>query len=106
MAATGKVSGRRKIMPSQDQQESIVRGPAASVKLARHGIASSEDFRNLMVGMMTDVIQGNISPDVVNAACNAGRGLLRMVEIEYRATSPGAKKGSIPISRRIGQVSA
>lgn len=76
-----------------------------SVTLARKGVSSSEDFRNLMCALMTDVIQGDVSPDVVNAACNAGRGLLRMVEMEYRA-SQGAANRSFPLSRRVAEVSA
>src|SRR5262249_41019365 len=77
----------------------------ASLDLARRGVSSSEGFRNLMCSMMTDVIQGKISPDVVNAACNAGRGLLRMIEMEYRATaSRGNGKRSLPVSRRIGHI--
>jgi hypothetical protein len=76
-----------------------------SVILARKGVTSSEDFRNLMCALMTDVIQGDVSPDVVNAACNAGRGLLRMVEMEYRA-SQGAANRSFPLSRRVAEVSA
>lgn len=80
---------------------------AASVQLARRGVSSSEDFRNLMVGMMTDVIQGKITPNVVNAACNAGRGLLKMVEMEYRASMPRGGGGkTLPISRRIGTVAS
>lgn len=77
---------------------------AQSVQLAKRGVSSSEDFRNLMVGMMTDVIQGNINPDVVNAACNAGRGLLRMIEMEYKATTTTRGKPSIPITRRVAQI--
>lgn len=70
-------------------------------------IKSSEDFRNLMCALMTDVIQGSVTPEVVNAACNAGRGLLRMVEMEYRASTPTAgAKPSLPLSRRIGTVAS
>ena len=60
-----------------------------------------------MVGLMTDVIQEKISPEVVNAACSASRSLLRMVEMEYRASIPGAPKNkTLPLSRRIGTISA
>lgn len=76
-----------------------------SVLLARSGVSSSEDFRNLMCALMTDVIQGDVSPDVVNAACNAGRGLLKMVEMEYKA-SQGAANRSFPLSRRIPETTA
>jgi hypothetical protein len=74
--------------------------PSTSVSLAQRGVQSSEDFRNIMCALMTDVIQGDVSPDVVNAACNAGRGLLRMVDMEYRA-SQGAANRSFPLSHRV-----
>lgn len=82
-----------------------VRANAASLQLAKDGISSSEDFRNLMCAMMADVIQGHVAPEIVNAACNAGRGLLKMVELEYRAGQPTAgAKPSLPLSRRIGSI--
>lgn len=60
-----------------------------------------------MCALMTDVIQGHVTPEVVNAACNAGRGLLKMVELEYRAATPQAgAKPSLPLSRRIGTVAS
>lgn len=78
-----------------------------SVGIAARGIETSADFRDLMVGLMTDVIQEKISPDVVNAACSASRSLLRMVELEYRASVPGATKNkTLPLSRRIGTVAS
>lgn len=52
-----------------------------------------------MSALMTDVIQGSISPDVTNAACNAGGKLLKMVELEYKfATTPTKRERSIPIA--------
>jgi hypothetical protein len=80
---------------------------AQSVVIASRGVQNSDDFRNLMCALMSDVIQGNISTDVVNAACNASRSLLKMVELEYRASTPSAgAKPTLPLSRRIGTVAS
>ena len=40
---------------------------------------------------MADVIEGNVSPGVANAACNAGGKLIKVVDmqIKYGTTSPG-----------------
>lgn len=93
--------------PRANGKGEAAKANTASVTLAKRGITSSEDFRNLMGAMMTDVIQGNVSPDVVNAACNAGRGLLKMIELEYRAASPQAgARPSLPVTRRIGSVAS
>jgi hypothetical protein len=79
-----------------------------SSEIAQRGVRSSEDYRDLMCALMTDVVQGKIDPDVANAACNAGRGLLKMVEMEYRfsgVSGPNGRSGrSIPIARRLAVV--
>ena len=68
---------------------SVIAPEASSLKLAERGVQSSGDFRNLMSALMTDVIRGSLSPEVTNAACNAGGKLLKMVELEYKfSTEP------------------
>ena len=57
---------------------------ATSLPIAARGVQSSQDFRNFMSALMTDVIQGSVAPEVANAACNAGGKLLKMVELEYK----------------------
>ena len=37
-----------------------------------------------MSALMSDVIEGRISPAVSNAACNAGGKLLKVVEMQYK----------------------
>lgn len=56
---------------------------------------------------MSDVIEGAVTPEVANAACNAGRQLLRVVEMQYRyggASSAVDRPGPIllatPAARR------
>lgn len=52
-----------------------------------------------MGALMTDVIKGSVSPEVANAACNAGGKLLKMVELEYKyATEPHARSRELSIA--------
>jgi hypothetical protein len=37
-----------------------------------------------MSALMSDLIEGNIAPNVGNATCNAGGKLLRIVELQYK----------------------
>jgi hypothetical protein len=60
-----------------------------SKKLAKKGVRTSHDFANIMGSLFTDVILGSISPDVCNAACNAGGKLLQTVALQYKYGSRG-----------------
>lgn len=57
---------------------------ARSSALAAEGVATGTQFANLMAALMSDVIEGRISPVVSNAAVSAGRNLLKVVEMEYK----------------------
>lgn len=37
-----------------------------------------------MSAMMTDIVDGTVSPQVANAACNAGGKLLKIVEMQLK----------------------
>ena len=53
-----------------------------------------------MSALMSDVVEGRISPAVSNAACNAGGKLLKVVEMQYRY---GAKANEQrPVFRLVG----
>lgn len=54
---------------------------------------------------MTDVIRGSVSPEVTNAACNAGGKLLKMVELEYKyATEPHARNRIMSVAGETSSV--
>jgi len=42
-----------------------------------------------MSALMTDLIEGRVSPGIGNAACNAGGKLLKVVELQNRYGTPG-----------------
>jgi hypothetical protein len=88
--------GRRKMVTEIEEQstngKAVVKRPEAakSLKFAQRGIRSGEDFANTMSALMSDLLEGNITPDVGNAVCNAGGKLLKMVEMQYKYASPPA----------------
>ena len=53
-----------------------------SAALAREGVRTGEDFANLMSALMSDVLDGSVSPVVANAAVNAGGKLLKVVQMQ------------------------
>ena len=55
-----------------------------SVAIGAKGVSTGEDFAQFMSALMSDVIEGRITTDVANAACNAGGKLLKVVEMQYR----------------------
>lgn len=71
----------------------VVAGPK-STAIAGAGIRTGEEFAALMSALMSDVIEGRITPSIANAACNAGGKLLKVVEMQYRygTTEPDAPK--------------
>ena len=62
-----------------------------SLAIAKQGVRTGRDFANLMSALMTDLIEGKITPGVGNAACNAGGKLLKVVEMQMKY---GSKSGS------------
>jgi hypothetical protein len=47
----------------------------------------------MMSALMSDVIEGRVTPQVANATCNAGGRLLRIVDLQYRyGTARGSKR--------------
>lgn len=105
MAGKGKGNAKSggKFAVARTAKTSVVKDSESS-QIAQRGVRSSEDFRDLMCALMSDVVQGKIDPEIANAACNAGRGLLRMVELEYKYTErkPTTEKTrTLVVSRRI-----
>ena len=80
---------KRKADP--EPSTAVIESPR-SVAIAATGVTTGEDFARLMSALMSDVIEGRISAETANAACNAGGKLLKVVEMQYRyqtkATEP------------------
>lgn len=52
-----------------------------------------------MSGLMSDLVEGRVTPQVGNAACNAGGKLLKAVEMRYKygTLQPGQEPKSIEL---------
>ena len=73
-----------------------------SLGISKDGIATAEDFASLMSSVMSDVIDGRLSPPVANAVCNAGGKLLKVVEMQYKyAGKPSQSIEQVPPSLQL-----
>jgi hypothetical protein len=72
-------------------------GQVAAVKTPRSlaigakGVSTAGDFASMMSALMSDLIDGSVTPGVGHAVCNAGGKLLRVVELEHRYGSREAE---------------
>ena len=89
------VKGKKAIAGDKKATSSAIqhREPT-SLKIAARGVKTGTDFAELMSSLMTDIIQGSITPAVGNATCNAGGKLLKVVEMQYRYGSTASGKAS------------
>ena len=55
-----------------------------SLVYAERGIHTGMDFANLMSSLMSDLIRGDVTPQVGNSVCNAGDKLLKIVSMQHR----------------------
>ncbi len=93
MAKTRKSAAKNS---KTDSEDTIVSARPKSLAVAAGGIRTAGDFADFMSTLMTDVVDGRVSPATCNAACNAGGKLLKIVEIQMRQETRGKRKGSVP----------
>ena len=70
--------------PTTTGEQQLAEPQPRSLAIAAGGIRTANDFANMMSALMSDLIEGRVSPNVGNATCNAGGKLLRIVELQYR----------------------
>lgn len=63
-----------------------------SLATAKQGIHTSADFAEMMSGLMTDLRDGSVTPQIGNAICNAGGKLLKVVEMNHKYGRPATQK--------------
>lgn len=81
---------------SEDANGVAPPAPPRANFIAAGGVKTGEQFANLMSALMSDVIEGRISPQISNAAVNAGGKLLKVVEMEYRYGNTVVQEPSSP----------
>ena len=66
-----------------------------STSIAAQGVRTGHDFANLMSALMSDLIEGRVTPAIGNATCNAGGKLLKVVEMQFKyGTRNGGAKSN------------
>jgi len=60
-----------------------------SLVIAERGVKTGTDFASLMSALMSDIIEGRVTPNIGNATCNAGGKLLKVVEMQYKYGTDG-----------------
>lgn len=69
--------------------------PPRCLEIAAKGVKTGTDFASMMSALMSDLIEGRITPMVGNATCNAAGKLLKVVELQHKYGTDGneADKG-------------
>lgn len=75
-----------------------------SLVAAENGVKTGHDFANLMSALMSDLIDGRVTPAIGNATCNAGGKLLKVVEMNYKYGTQGDGGGRRTLSLTLDNV--
>jgi hypothetical protein len=73
----------------KDENSDSKEGPRC-LEVSKRGVQTGSDFAEMMSGLMSDLVEGRVTPQVGNAVCNAGGKLLKIVEMnhKYGTTDP------------------
>lgn len=63
------------------------------LEIASRGVKTGSDFAQMMSALMSDLIDGRITPMVGNATCNAAGKLLKVVELQHKYGTDGSDSG-------------
>lgn len=63
-----------------------------SLAVAEKGIRTSNDLANLMSALMSDIVEGRVTPRASRAICKAAGQLLNLGEIRHKLTRVRAKE--------------
>lgn len=66
-----------------------------SLQTSERGIRTGADFATFMSSLISDIIARRVTPEVGNAACNAGGKLLKVVEMQYKFGNPSERNGAV-----------
>lgn len=97
-----KTSAVKKNLVSMPKKEDPMAGVPRSMAIASEGVKSGGQFAMLMSALMSDLIDGRITPSVGNAVCNAGGKLLKVVEMQQRWGTQKVEGGPRDLTLAIG----
>jgi hypothetical protein len=78
-------------------------GMPRSLEIAARGVQTGGHFANLMSAVMSDLIDGRLTPSVGNAVCNAGGKLLKVVEMQQRWGTSKSEGGPRDLLLTVGE---
>lgn len=88
-----KPNGKQEVA-ARSEQSPAEQGPPRCLAIAGSGIRTANQFAEFMSGLISDLIESKISPQVGNAAVNAGGKLLKAVEMQMKYGKPSQSDGS------------
>lgn len=74
-----------------ENPQSPENGQPRCLEIAKGGVKTGGDFARLMAALMSDVIEGRVSAQTANAACNAGGKLLKVVDMQIKYATRNGK---------------
>jgi hypothetical protein len=74
---------------NSESTQVVSKESAKSLAVGKRGIKTGNDFAQFMSALMTDLIEGKVTPNVGNAACNAGGKLLKVVDMQQKYGTNG-----------------
>jgi hypothetical protein len=80
--AVAKAGGRQELVPVS--QEIGAGNVPRCLVISEKGIRTGSQFANFMSALMSDLIEGRVTPGVGNAAVNAGGKMLKVVEMQLK----------------------
>jgi len=86
---TATKRSKRTVEAAAEITGALMRAKPRSLGIAEKGILTGADFAGLMSALMSDLIDGRVTPNVGNATCNAGGKLLKVVEMQYKYGTKG-----------------
>lgn len=69
------------------------------------GIKTGAQFADFMSQLMSDIVARRVTPDIGNAACNAGGKLLKVVEMQFKYGQPEAGTSVLTLAAGAGEAS-
>ena len=65
-------------------EKSVAKKRCRSLAVAENGVSTGGEFASMMSALMSDIIEGSITPQVANAVVNAGGKLLKVTELQLK----------------------
>lgn len=90
----------KSVQDDNEKCQTIAKGSVPRcLEITQKGIRTSGEFAQMMAAMMSDLVEGTITPQVGNAVTNAGGKLLKVVEMQmqYGTTCADGKSKNLTL---------